>query len=400
MSKKVIDIHSPSDRKRGCTGRENKANCGAPRGRFFLVVLLLLFSLGGYFYYTSYKTNIVIYPKIDVFNESREVLVRISGVLDENDVRGVVLSERLEDMREFEIETVKMVEEKAEGEIKVCQTHTPSTMNFLKGTRFISDGGKYFVAKEAFTLPGKGTNNGCKMIEVIAMEAGEDHNISADSNFTLPGLLGFASYAHVGGTEFKLTKSGVKREVPDLDEETRHNAEKQMLEDLLEKGFQKIKEQGKDEYFLESENQFKVDIIEREFEEVDGKEDRFLYKLDVIVRAIAISRENIDDFISELLPADTVWRKETEKIDIEFIYFDFEDEEAEAVFSVSLDTYEDIDKEGVKRMVAGLSFAEGEEKIRREANAERVVIKSFPFGFSRILENYDRVNVKLQFDKN
>ncbi len=400
MSKKVIDIYSPSSRERDCNVRNSRSSCKGGKGNFFLLALIIFFSLGGYFYYTSHKTSIVIYPKVEAFKESKEVLVRIAGVLNEDNVRGVILSERLQDTREFEIETVKMVEEKAEGKIKVCQKHTSSTMNFLQNTRFISDGGKYFVSKEAFVLPGKDNNGGCKMVEVVAMEAGEDHNISPESNFTIPGLLGYASYANVNGEEFNLTKAGVKREVPDLDEETRHNAEKQMLEDLLEKGFQKIKEQGEGQYFLESDNQFKVDIIEREFEEVEGENDKFLYKLDVIVRAIAISRENIDDFIEALLPTGSTWRKETEKIDIEFLYFDFEDEEAEAVVDVSLDVYDDIDKEGLKRMVAGLSFTEAEEKIKSEMSIEKITIKSFPFGFSRILEDYDRVEVRLQFDKN
>ncbi len=398
MSKKVIDIYSPSDKKRHSSSKSKKPSSGKKNVvLFFAVFFLLAF---GYFYYASYKTNITIYPEVERVTSSVDVLVKTSGSLQEGDIRGVVLSERLQDKREFEIDTVRMVEEKAEGEIKVCQKHSSSAMNFVTGTRFISDEGKYFVAKSAFTLPGRGTNEGCQMVEVEAMEAGEEHNISADSSFTLPGLLGHASYAHVNGVEFKLTKRGVKREVPDLDEESRHKAEKQMLEDLLEKGRAKIKEENEKQFFLENDDQFKVDIIERGFEEVEGDENKFLYKLDVMIRTIAISKENVTEFIAKMLPPDTIWREETEEISITFSYFDFEDGDAEAIIAFSVDRYDNIDKEGVKRSVTGLSFADAQSKIESEINAKKIILTTFPFGFSKVLEDYSRIDVKLQFDKN
>ncbi len=399
MSKKVIDIYSPTDRSRSCTGGRDKKECKKGRSNLLLIFFCIALPLGGYFYYTSYKTNITIYPEVQRVEESREVLVHITGALEENSIRGVILSERLEDTREFEVENVKMIEEKAEGQIEACQNYSPFSMNFLKGTRFISDGGEYFVAKEAFVLPGQATNRGCKVVDVIAMEAGEDHNIPNNSSFTLPGLLGHPSYARVSGEKFKLTKKGTRREVPDIDEETRYNAEKQMMKDLLEKGFLKIKEEEKGQYFLESENQFKVDVIERKFEEIEGEDDKFLYKLDVMVRAIAISNENVDEFIKGLLSGDMVWRKETEEIDIEFLYFDFENEKAEAVLNITVDAHDKVDKEGLKRLVAGFSFVDAQEKIKGQVKTEKIVIKSFPFGFSRILEDYSRIDIKLQFDK-
>ncbi len=401
MVKKVVDIYPPCKKRKevGIKKKKEKGASEKKRGLFVfpLIAIILIF---GYFYYSSYKTSIVIYPKVESFELERSLLARSTGSLGENDIRGRVISERFSDTREFEIEGVKMVEEKAEGEIRVCQTYRDAPVTYVEGTRFISDEGKYFTADRGFTLPGRGTNNGCATVKVTAMEAGEDHNVSEDSSFSLPGLVGQPSYPHVNGTSFRLTKEGVKEEVPDLDEETRKRAESQMKEDILEKGIEMLKEEYGEDYFFESETQFSVDVAQRGFQELEDKDGVFIYELDVVIRVITISREDVMEFLASVIPENSTWRKEMQEMNMDFLRLNFEDGEAEISFSFVTDIYQDVDKEGLKRSLAGLSFADAREIIVANENIENVVISNFPFGLSRVASDHNRIDVRLEFDKN
>ncbi len=356
----------------------------------------------GYFYYNSYRTEIIIYPKTEEFRGEEEVLVRSSGALGEGELRGVVLSERVSDTRDFPIEGRRLIEEKATGEIKVCQDYRDSSVPFREGTRFVSDGGKTFLAKDSFTLPSRQENDGCSMVGVIAGEAGEEYNIHSDSKFALPGLEGTNIYGNVKGVSFTLEKEGVAREVPYLDDDTMERAEEEMKRDLFEKGRKIIEEEYEEEYWLESEAQYVVEVAERDFTEEEEEEDaeKFHFTLDVDVRVIAVQKDNLDRFITTFLPENHTWREETEEINVEFTRINFEEGEADVSISFTAEIYERVDKEEWRRELAGLDFVEAERLLEEKIPEGSVSIKTRPFGFNRISGSLNRVEVLLEFDKN
>ncbi len=403
MKVKVNDIIPPCDdysKKRGGCVEKKEGRSGGKKGLFFFL-FLLVFAVAGYFYYTSYGTEVVLYPNLEVFQDDVEVLVKTTGALGGNEIRGVVLTERVTDTREFDIEGRRLVEEKAEGEIRVCQDYRDSAVNFVEGTRFVSDEGKFFLAKEGFTLPARANNNGCADVLVVAAEAGEEYNVSSNSNFVLPGLEGSATYSRVEGVSFELKKEGVLEEVPYLDDETMERAERQMEESLLEKGKNLLLEEHGEEYLLKSDAQFVINILEKTFDEdsFDDSEEKFNFQLTAEVKTIAKSKENLDNFIKSLLPEGKTWRKETESIDITFSRINLEEEEASALLNISLETYDDFNKETVRRDLAGMDFAEAIAKIEEEMNMEEVEVFSRPFGLSRVVNDASRVRIVLGFDK-
>ncbi len=404
MGKKVIDVRPPCRKSRNAK-QKSEARSSVPEekgkgGRFTLPILILLLIGGAYLYYTSYRTEVVIYPTVEEFQEETELLVRATGSLAEDEIRGVVLTERISDSREFEAERTRMVEEKAEGVIEVCQEHSNGQVNYIAGTRFISDEGKYFQSPEAVVLPGLANSDGCADISVIAMSAGEDHNLPENSSFTLPGLVGTPNYAKVTGKSFTLTKEGYKREVPDIDEETKKNAEEQIMEDVMISAKEKIREEYGEEYFLESDTQFEISIVERGFEESEDESGVFTYEVGVRVSAVAVTYENITNFITSLLPENTTWRKDTEELRFDFSRISFEDEEADASVHFSADIYKDVDKEVWERELVGLSFDDAISLLEEDLAVDKVIVRNFPFGLRRVADNHQRVRVDLRFDKN
>jgi hypothetical protein len=407
MRKKVIDIYPPCNEEatklNPCKGEEGNKSCSK---KWILLALFLVLIFAGYFYYVSYRTEIVIYPLTEDVQIEENILVRSFGSIDEGEIRGMILSKNVSKEEQFPVEGRRMVEEKAEGEIKVCQQYRDTQAPFVEGTRFISDNGKIFFAKEGFTLPPRNVNEGCAMVSVIAAEAGEDYNIPADSKFALPGLQGTAIYGDVKGHSITIKKEGVLREVPYLDDESMERAEAQMKEELFQKGKELLKEEYGEEYFIDDENQYITEIVERSLleendtDKEDGEADNFYYKLDVRVKVIALSREYIDNFIKSSLPENYTWRKDTEEIEITFRRINFEDGEADIGLIFSAQIHEDIDKERAKRDVVGLDFEEAEKILQEKLKIEEAIINTKPFGLSRVAKSFYRVEVVLRFDKN
>ncbi len=398
MKEKVIDIYPPleeTDRKE--TVKESKDSKPSVGRKWIFFAILAVFLLAGYFLYASYRTEVTIYPVVEDFTVDKRVLIRTSGALGENDIRGMVFSERVSDVREFPIEGRMLLEEKARGEIKVCQDYRDTPVTFVEGTRFVSDGGKLFLATEAFTLPEKGVEEGCNKVKVIAAEAGEEHNISPDSKFALPGLEGTAVYGKVQGVSFTLKEEGVRKEVPYLDDDTMKRAETQIKEELFQKGKEILREKYQEEYFLKSDAQYAVEVVERTFSEEETGEETFHFKLDVSVKAIAVSNENLTAFITNLLPENHVWRKETEEMKIDLLRINFEEGEADALIDFFAEIYREVDKEKWRRELAGLDFEKAEKMLREEVGAKRVEIRNYPFGIRSVLSSRERVNVEIAF---
>ena len=403
MKEKVIDIYPPCEEGREeekrCVVKNTKEDCS--KKGWFLFFGILFFCLAGYFYYVSYRTEIIVYPEVEKFQTEEDVLVRAFGSVGDKEIRGIILSEKISETQEFPVEGRKVIEKKTTGEIEVCQDYRDSTVPFREGTRFVSDGGKTFLAQEAFTLPAREGDEGCAIVSVVAGEAGEDYNVPYESKFALPGLEGSSIYGNVKGVSFVIEEEGVLKEVPYLDDDTMERAESQIKEEILEKGKETIKEKYGEEYFLKSDAQYTIEIVEREFteEETEEEAENFYFRLEADVKVVAIGKDNLKDFIEMLLPENYTWREETEELNVNFVRINFTEGEADMEMSFSADIYEKIDKEEWRRRFIGLSFDEVQRIIREEMNLEEATIKTRPFGFNRVVNSPERVEVILKFDK-
>ncbi len=398
MRKKVIDIYPPckeENKKSTCKEKREPKKC--KKGLFFTIFFIFL-ALGAYFYYNSYRTEVKIYLEAEDFQIEEGFLVKSAGVLEDRQVRGVVLRENVSDNRDFPVERMELVEEKTVGEIKVCQEYSDSQVNYVEETRFISEEGKVFFATERVVLPPRNENDGCGFVEVIASKPGEEYNIDSDSQFALPGLDGTALYGSVKGVSFDIKKEGTSKEVPYLDESTKRAAKEQMREELFKKGKEALLKEYGEDYFIENDSQYKAEIVKQEIKEDEENSEKFYFKLEVDVKVMAISKEEVLNFIKEAIPEGRDWRRETQELTVSFSRINFEEGIADAFIDFSAQIHEEVPKEDWKRKISGLEFEQAKNKLEKEIDAQKIEISTRPFGLSRVSENPERVEFVLKFD--
>jgi hypothetical protein len=89
----------------------------------------------------------------------------------------------------------KKVEQSAAGKITIYNAYSSSKQSIMKGTRFITTGGKIFRTTKALTIPGAEISEG-KIIpsfleaDVMADEPGAEYNLAANQSWRIPGFEG------------------------------------------------------------------------------------------------------------------------------------------------------------------------------------------------------------------
>lgn len=132
----------------------------------------------------------------------------------------------------------KTVNKKAEGQITVYNNFDKEQQKLIKGTRFMTDGGKTFRIKDSVTVPGKqGDRPGEIVVNVIADSEGDEYNVPP-TNLNIPGFKGSLKFKAFYARSFKTMiggSSGKSSEVSDLDMEKG----KSVIRDNLKKAFDK-----------------------------------------------------------------------------------------------------------------------------------------------------------------
>jgi hypothetical protein len=392
MREKLIDIYPPSPHT-SRSKKKNKKSSGSLRG--ILAFLLSVAVLGGgYFCYASYRTEIVIQPEVTEFAVKEDVVSRATGSLQENEVRGAVLVEKITEKTLVEVEGRELVESVAVVSVEVCQDYTAGSNPYVQGSRFVSDDGLLFRANEKFTVPGTG-EGGCVEIEITADEAGEEYNLAEGSVLHLPGLQGTAVYENVTGTSVGLVTEGRVEEVPYLGEEEKISTEENLKKEILEKGKKAIEEKYNEEYLI---GYYEVEVIEKRIFEEDETNEKFNFEIEAEVKAFGIEYDFLDSFAKDFIPEGYTLDEESKQIESVFKSVNFQEQRAEISLIFSAVIYNEIDKEGLKREVAGLSFQEAQTKIQEGIDLKGFTIYNRPIGLLKKVSKVDRIKIILDFN--
>ncbi|MEA2092385.1 MAG: baseplate J/gp47 family protein [Patescibacteria group bacterium] len=392
MKEKVIDIYPPSPHASRSKKKRTKNN-NSLRGVFAFLLLLIAIG-GGYFCYASYRTEIVIQPEVTEFAVKEDVVSRATGSLQENEVRGAVLVEKITEKTLVEVEGREIVESVAVVTVEVCQDYTASSNLYIEGTRFTSNDGLLFRANEKFTVLGTG-QGGCVEIEVTADEAGEEYNLSEGTILHLPGLQGTVVYENVTGTSVNLVTEGSIEEVPYLREEEKIVTEENLKQEILEKGKKAIKEKYNEEYLI---GYYEVEVIEKRIFEEGETSEKFNFEIDAEVRAFGIEYDFLDSFAKDFIPEGYTLDEESKQIESIFNNINFQEQSAEISLIFSAIIYNEIDKEGLKREVAGLNFQEAQTKIQESIDLKGFTIYNRPIGLLKKVSSADRIKIILDFN--
>ncbi len=259
--KKFFDI-LPPDKKSELISE--KSFLKPKRGNLFFKNLIIFgFGFGfvlifaGTYFYSSLVVHITPKTENTILETTVEVNASQSFPDLENKIIHSVLFEAEEEKEKKYTATGKdFIEKRAQGIIRVYNSHNPPTpLTLAVNTRFLSaEKGKVFLASEKIFLPAAKKDKGkivpgFKDIMVLAQEGSEDYNVGP-SKFSVPGLTGTVFYYTVWAESSVAMEGGLKKEVKVVSEEDLENAKKDLEKEIKELARNFLKKQLPENFVL------------------------------------------------------------------------------------------------------------------------------------------------------
>jgi len=422
MAKKIIDISVPRktekrEVKEFYSEKEPEVKLSSPRKRspgrlgkkiFFIPLVLIIAGIAAYF--SLARADIEIWPETEVkaFEAKITVDKKIGNLdLSANSVPGTVFEEARNFSREFNSSGKKLTEEAAKGIIRVHNNHNlPQTL--VRYTRFQSPSeGICFCSTEGVVVPAKDTRDinvyscSCAPGTSGKMIGGDKYNIDP-SDFSIPGLAGTPQYTAVYGRSSEAMKGGFKKEVSEVTQEDLDGAEKALREIALKETKDALKAKipaG----FTVAEDSIEIEILETfSLAEAGSELEKFIFQVKAQARAIAFRQEDLNNFAKDFIASEISDDKEIDQENLKIEYFseNVSLEEGEIVLSLNMEAqvYSVVDKNALKRGLAGKSLHETQLFLQNQPEFIRTQVRLWPFWVNRVPDNLENIKIELRVD--
>ncbi len=422
--KKIYDIVPPKKRKEyfphlkeaASKNQNRKFLFGLEKGNWRVFkkeiavgVLGVFFVLGVFWLFSSAShATVFIWPKTNELNlhagitfaTTTQELNLAEQDLSQVEIPAIWLEAEEDFFQEFSAETVK-VEEKATGVIRVFNKHS-RTVSLVADTRFLSatDPASQFQIQKPISIPADGYVD----IEVVASEAGEEHNIGP-STFSIPGLRNFSPpqlYYDVFGKSSERMEGGRVQEVKKITERVLEQAEKKLLETSQKKIKTALQERAGEDFWVIKET-IEWEVIESgPAGVIVGQEkDSFTYQNKIKAKALKVAHSDIEAFAVAYIKASIPGTRELAEDSLEIKLLTTDNgsglfQEVQLLGNV----YSKIDVSALKEVM--------KEKTRNEASGYIMDIApelrkspriSFrPFWARRGPSEKEKINVEIRFD--
>jgi len=421
MPQKILDILPPqpelSKLKKGKikNGDKNGDKRGDKKGKkrssFLRKIVLVIALFFGLIVLISSRaqSEITLQPIRDSLNIIEEL--KISPQVEDIDFGNKIIPAEFfevekEAWQEFISTGESLREEKAQGVIRVYNSHNPPTPMTLKPeTRFLSsDGSKYFYSPERIYIPAaKIENNKIAPsfvdVQVKAMEAGEDYNIGP-SKFSLPGLVGTVYYYTIYGESSSPMTGGFKEQIKTVTEENIENAKNSLNESLLKQAQDSLKESLTKDFVLLPSAVFDKELESFCLQKAGTETPQFICQGKIKIKCLAFKESSLKEIskkfvLSQISPLEKLIE---ELLSFEYLQdkADLEKEEITLKFKISAQTYKEIDEETFKLQIKRKTQREiGDVVFNNFPEIEKIKIKFWPFWIRRTSNNLDRIKIKL-----
>lgn len=416
---KIQDIAPPRKRgqAKGTPLKEEEAPRGSRKRRsplFWLKLVVLPFLaaalLGvGALHFFFARAQVTVWP------QTREILVTESitaqigrETLDKEGriVPARTLSTEKKATRLFEASSRTVKVNKASGTIRVFNAADTLPKTLVAQTRFVSEEGKLFRTPVKITVPG-GTMQGGKLvpgyvdIEVAAAEAGADYNIGP-SNFSLPGLSGFALFTSIYAESFEPMTGGLEREVSVVSEMDIAEAKDALTAELTQKAKEELLSQVP-EGMVAGEGSIAVEVQEAASLVQAGAElDQFNVSVSLEAVAYLFPKADIDSLVDSLLASQLEERERvaTKKTAVGFrqIFLNEGGNTAALDLEVKTVAYLHMDVTELKLKLRGKSEEEALAQLSLLDAFERTELSFWPFWISSVPGSVDKLSVEVLVD--
>jgi hypothetical protein len=415
MKKKIIDILPPGETfKTLDTKSDKQKKKGKKRERFFnfwwllgiVVIGFLAFYISSPFYS---KATLYLVPETEskVFNLDFEVNVsQKTANLTDNVIPGSLFEIEKETSQTFKSTGEDFEKGKAQGIIRVYNSHTPPRAITLRATtRFLSsDGGKIFRSLKAVYLPPDRIQGGkiipsFKDVSVVAQEAGESYNIGP-SKFSVPGLVGTSLYYTVWAESNDNMRGGYKKGVAVVSEKDLISAENSLKTSLKALSLESLKKElGKEFVFSEDfvfidDFQFSCDKKEGDTADEFGCEGKI--KGGVLTFKNNILQKMVLNYISQNLPA--LKDYDQKSLTLNFNLKNIIKDKGKMVLSLEivLRVYDRISEELLLSNIKGLSESETEDAVFRiYPRVKKIKLDFWPFWVKKTPKDSERIKTIL-----
>ena len=413
MTKKFFDILPPDSKPFEKKEKEFKKEVKESKNKeFFKKIGIVIICLLGLIILVSLKASSEIMVKpfknpVEWIAEDIKVSAEVDGIdIDNNIIPAEFFEIEKEISQEFLTTGQSFEEEKAQGVIRVYNSHNPpKSMTLVVKTRFLSSGGsKYFKALERITIPAAKLENKKIVpsfvdIKVEAMESGEEYNIGP-SNFSIPGLVGSSYYYTIYGESDSAMKDGFKNEVKIVNTQEIENAKKNLEEALLNEAQNSLTESLPENFVLLPSAIFEQKIESSCSEKVGTQVSKFVCQGKIKVKYLAFNESFIKEIskkiiLSKLSESDQAIE---ESLGVEYLNnrIDTNKEEMTIDIKILLDTYKNIDKQSLKSQILGKTQAEIKNIVFINfSTIEKIKVKFWPFWIRKTSSNLNKIKIKI-----
>jgi len=407
--------------KREVKKPERETYKGKSRSRFFskkvLTPILLIAFLGGLWgYFVLPNAKVMIWPKLDNLNYQVNLTVDKSATapnFTRNIIPGEIINAEKDISQNFISSGKEMIENKAEGTIRIYNNYSTGSQVLIATTRLISDSGKLFRLNKRITIPGANTDKG-KLVasyidaQVTADKAGEEYNIGP-SVFSIPGFAGTPKYTGFYGKSFSQMVSGFIGEKPQVTKEDLDKAKNSLSESILKELKDSLTSKiSQDSILLDEATQEK--IIETSISAKAGDNiPSFAGKIKADSQGIAFQNSDSENFVNQYLSSqiqkNPSWLQDNKKIkegSIKINYLvdklDLQGGKLSLNLDISAKIFSDLDLDSIKKGVAGFNQAEITSYFENNPKVERAEVKLWPFWVRKIPQNIEKIKTELIID--
>ncbi len=413
MAKKFFDILPPKSKPFEKEEKEVKEEVKENRTKdYFKKIGIVIICFLGLVILLSLNASseIIIKPfknPVEQIVENLKVSADVEEIdTDNNIIPGKFFEIEKETSQEFLATGQSFKEEKAQGVVRVYNSHNPpKPMTLVVKTRFLSsEGSKYFRALERISIPAAKLENRKIVpsfvdIKVEAMESGEEYNIGP-SNFSIPGLVGSSYYYTIHGESDSAMTGGFKNEVKVITAEDIKNAEKKLEQVLLDEAQNSLTESLPEGFVLLPSAVFEQEVESSCSEKAGAQVSKFICQGKIKIKCLVFNESFIREIskkiiLSKLSESDQALE---ESLDVEYLdnRVDLDKEEMILNVKILLDTYKNIDKQDLKSQILGKTQEEIKNIIFINfPTIEKIKVKFWPFWIRKASFNLDRIKIRI-----
>lgn len=415
MKKTVFDISPPGKNIKEEMGIEKDFR-GSTQKRgwlWFLIIFLFVLVLAAVVYFTSplyARLTLELYPKTETENFGTEVEINQSQLvinLEDKIIPGKFLTGEGEETLVFETQGKAHEEGKAEGMIRVYNSHQPPRAVTLRATtRFLSGGeGKIFRSPQEIYLAPAQIKDGklipsIKEVKVVAQEPGEDYNIKP-SKFSVPGLAGTELYYTIWAESTEAMSGGFRREVTMVTEEDLKRAENSLKESLLKSVKDSLSKELPVDYLLPTNSSlidgFQFSCLEQQGE----KAEQFSCEAKLKIKTLAFKISELKEIALQELKGRISPQKtfDSQSLAMEFSPKNLLSETGKLVLEVEfrINLYDKISEDGLFSRIKKEEEARARDIIFSQyPEIKKLKFNFWPFWVKRVPATKDKVEILIK----